>query len=325
MSTSDERLATGDELYDTVIIGGGPAGLTAGMYAARGRMKAIMVESLSVMGQATMTDLIENYPGVDTASGFNLIDSFKKQAVKFGLTSATGTATKISSVKRAGMDVWKVDTDEGSFESLSVIIASGAQPQKLGVPGEMELTGRGVSYCATCDGPFYKNKEVVVIGGGNTAVEESLFLTKFASKVTVIHRRDRLRASKIVQERALAEKKIHFALESVVEEIKGNGKVEAVRIKNLRTGAVSDLACSGVFVFVGWRPNTDFVKGTVAMDENGCIKVDGHMRASLAGIFACGDCTSKLFHQVITACGDGATAAYAAEQYVDELKGIAYK
>lgn len=318
-------MTTNHELYDTVIIGGGPAGLTAGMYAARGRMKALLVESFSVMGQATMTEMIENYPGIEKASGFDIVDSFKKQAVKFGLTCESGTASGISGIKSAGFNAWRVETDNGPFDALSVIVASGAHAQKVGVPGESELTGKGVSYCATCDGPLFRNKEVVVIGGGNTAVEESLFLAKFASKVTVVHRRDRLRASKIVQERAFAEKKINFVWEAVPESIKGAAKVEGISIKNIKTGERSEIACSGVFVFIGWRPNTGFLAGTVDLDEHGSIKVDAAMRTSAPGIFACGDCTSKVFHQVVTACGDGATAAFTAEHYVDELKGVAYK
>ena len=314
-----------NELYDTIIIGGGPAGLTAGMYAARGRMKALLTESFSIMGQATMTEMIENYPGIEKASGFDLIDSFKKQAVRFGLTCQHGTASGIAGINSSGFNAWRVKTDNGSFDALSVIVASGAHPQKIGVPGESELTGKGVSYCATCDGPLFRNKEVVVIGGGNTAVEEALFLAKFAAKVTVVHRRDRLRASKIVQERALAERKINFVWDSVPEVIKGAEKVEGISIKNIKTGEKSDVRCDGVFVFIGWKPNTDFLKDAVDLDEHGSIKVDAAMRSSAPGVFACGDCTSKVFHQVVTACGDGATAAFSAEHYVDELKGVAYK
>lgn len=316
---------TNNELYDVIIIGGGPAGLTAGMYAARGRMNVLLVESLSVMGQATMTEMIENYPGVAKTSGFELVDTFKKQAEGFGLVCRTGTAAGISQVKTGGFDAWRVETDDGVYESLSLIIASGARPQKLGIPGERELTGKGVSYCATCDAPFFRNKEVMVVGGGNTAVEEALFLAKFVSKVTIVHRRDRLRATKIVQERALAEKKIDLVLESVAEEVLGRDKVEGVRVRDLKTGAVSEMRADGVFVFIGWSPNTDFLKGKIELDKHGCVKADAGMATSLPGIFACGDCTAKLLHQVVTACGDGATAAYAAQQYVDELKGVAYK
>lgn len=312
------------ELFDIIIIGGGPAGFTAGMYAARGRMRTLLVESYSVMGQATMTEMIENYPGVDKISGFELVDSFRKQAVKFGLECVGGTATAVSPIKSGAFDAWRVDTDAGSYEALSVIAASGAQPQKIGVPGEKEFLGKGVSYCATCDGPFFRNKEVLVIGGGNTAVEESLFLAKFASKVTIVHRRDRLRATKIVQERAFAEKKISFVFDSVVEEITGDDKVRAVAIKNIKTGANSAISCDGVFVFVGWKPNTDLLNGVVELDKGASIKVDAAMKTSRVGIFACGDCCSKVLHQVVTACGDGATAAHTAQQYVDGLKGEAY-
>ncbi len=316
---------TNSEFYDIIIIGGGPAGFTAGMYAARGRMKTLLIESLSVMGQATMTEMIENYPGVAKASGFDLVDSFKKQAVGFGLNCCTGTVAVIAPIKKGDLGAWRVETDEASHEGLALIIASGARPQALGVPGEKELVGKGVSYCATCDGPFFRNKEVIVVGGGNTAVEESLFLAKFASKVTVVHRRDRLRATKIVQERAFAEKKLYFILGSVVEEILGRDKVEGARVRDLKTGVVSEIRSDGVFVFIGWSPNTDFLKGKSELDEHGCVKVDAGMATSRPGVFACGDCTAKLLHQVVTACGDGATAAHAAQQYVDELKGVAYK
>ena len=314
-----------NELYDIIIIGGGPAGFTAGMYAARGRMKTLLIESFSIMGQATMTEMIENYPGVAKVSGFELVDSFKNQAVGFGLSCNAGTASEISQIKKGGFEAWSVKTDGGAYESLSLIIASGARPQKLGIPGEAELLGKGVSYCATCDGPFFKNKEVIVVGGGNTAVEEALFLAKFASKVTIVHRRDRLRATKIVQERALAEKKIELALESVAETVLGSEKVELARVRNIKTGAVTEIRADGFFVFIGWSPNTDFLKGKLELDGRGCVKVDAGMATSRPGVFACGDCTAKLLHQVVTACGDGATAAYAAQQYVDELKGVAYK
>lgn len=310
---------------DTLIIGGGPAGLTAGIYASRGRMDALMIESFSVMGQATMTDMIENYPGVEKTTGFDLITGFKEQARRFGLKSVEGTVKTVKPVKENGLDIWKAETDTDTYRGLSVIVASGASSKKLGIPGEKEFAGKGVSYCATCDGAFFRNKEVVVVGGGDTAVEEALYLTKFCLKVTLVHRRDRLRATKILQERAMASDKIYFIWNSVMEEIKGSEKVETAVLKNVNTEEISNVPCDGVFVFVGWIPNTDFVKDVVDLDGNGCVIVDGAMNTSSRGIFACGDCCSKVLHQVVTAAGDGATAAFSAQRYVDTLKGTVYK
>ncbi|MFQ5952012.1 MAG: thioredoxin-disulfide reductase [Candidatus Omnitrophota bacterium] len=312
-------------VYDTVIIGGGPAGLTAGLYAARARMNVLLIESLSVMGQATMTDIIENYPGVEKASGFELISTFKKQAVTFGLSTITGTVRGISSKKKEGFTVWTVENENDTYEALSVIVATGAVPQKLDVPGETEFVGRGVSYCATCDAAFFRDKDIVVVGGGDTAVEEAMFLTRFVNKVTLVHRRDRMRAARILQERILANEKVEFAWDSVVEEIRGTDKVEKIKLKNVKTNEASELVCDGVFVFAGWRPNTDFLKGVLELNRKNCIIVDQEMKTSQKGVFACGDCCHKPLHQVVTACGDGAIAAYSAQQYVDELKGIAYK
>jgi len=313
------------KIYDIIIIGGGPAGLTAGLYASRARMDALLVESFAVMGQATMTEFIENYPGVEKATGFDLISTFKKQAQSFGLICTSGTVKNIFSRKEGDATVWQIEDENGIHQSYSIIIASGASSQKLGVPGENEFLGRGVSYCATCDGAFFREKDIVVVGGGDTAVEEALFLTKFGKKVTIVHRRDRLRAAKILQERAFANEKIEFAWDSVVAEIAGKGKVEKVVLKNVKTDKLEELPCDGVFVFVGWNPNTGFAEGTLDRSENGGVIVDTSMKTSQAGVFSCGDCCAKILHQVVTACGDGAVAAYSAQQYVDELKGVAYK
>ncbi|MBD3378935.1 MAG: thioredoxin-disulfide reductase [Candidatus Omnitrophica bacterium] len=312
------------DVYDIVIIGGGPAGLTAGLYAARSKMKTLMIESFSVMGQATMTDLIENYPGIEKTNGFDLITKVKGQAVSFGLECAQGTVTGIGRHSRDGVSVWKISGDGKEYETLSVIAASGAYPRKIGVPGEKEFTGKGVSYCATCDGAFFRGKDILVVGGGNTAVEEALYLTKFGKKVTVVHRRDRLRASGVVQERAFASDKIDFAWNSVVEEIRGGEKVESVLLRNVKTDGMTELACDGVFVFIGWNANTGFLEGVVELDEKGAVLADDEMKTSSEGVFAAGDCRRKVLNQIVTACGDGAVAAYSAEQYVQELKGIAY-
>jgi len=310
-----------EEIYDIIIIGGGPAGLTAGMYAARARMKTLLVESFTVMGEATMTDMIENYPGVISSSGFELVSTFKKQAESFGLVCRQETVKNISNKD----GTWQIEGDEMAASALSLIVASGASPKKMGVSGEKEFLGKGVSYCATCDGAFFKDKDILVVGGGDTAVEEALFLTRFGRKVTIVHRRNRLRAAKILQERAKKSGKIEFVWDSAIEEIYGTSKVEGVKVKNVKTLKVENIPCDGVFVFIGWNPNTGFVKDAVKVDKGGGILTDEDMKTSQKGIFAAGDCRKKLLHQVVTACGDGAVAAYAAGQYVDEIKGIAYK
>jgi len=313
-----------NDVYDIAIIGGGPAGLTAGIYASRARMKTVMVESVSVMGQLTMTDIIENYPGIDSINGYKLVDDMKKQAVSFGMEARMGTVEKIVKSPQNGGAIWKIFYESGEVEALSVIIASGARARNLGVPGEEDLRGKGVSYCATCDGAFFKEKEITVVGGGDTAIEEAVYLTRFASKVNIIHRRDRLRAARILQERAMSNDKINFIWDSVVEEIRGEGKVQGVLLKNVKTGVNTELPCDGVFIFTGWKPNTEFLKGVLDLGDAGYINVDKSMRTDEKAIFACGDCCDKPLYQVVTACGDGAIAADAARKYVEELKGTAY-
>ena len=311
-------------VYDILIIGGGPAGYTAGLYASRGGMNTSLIESLSVMGQATMTEVIENYPGIDSINGFDMIMTFKKQAEKFGLKTLQGTVKKIFRQEKEGLSIWKIEDESGSHEALSVIIATGASPKKLGVPGEAEFAGKGVSYCATCDGAFFKEKDIAVVGGGDTAIEEAIYLTRFGKKVTIIHRRDRLRAAKVIQERAINNGKIDFVLSSVVEEISGSDKVEKIILSNKETAEKRELKADGIFIFVGWHPNTDFVKEVIELDEHNAIIADSAMKTSVKGIFAAGDCCRKVLHQVVTAAGDGAVAAYSAQKYVEELKGTAY-
>ncbi len=313
------------DIYDVVIIGAGPAGLTAGLYAARGRMNVLLLESLTVVGQATTTEMIENYPGIEKTTGPEFIDALKKQVKTFGLECRQGTVKSVSRGKGTDVPTWRVEDENGAHEALSVIIASGAHPRKLEVPGEEELFGKGVSYCATCDGAFFRDKDIVVIGGGDTAVEEALFLTRFAKKVTLIHRRDRLRAAKVLQERAFSNKKMGFVWNSVVEDINGAEKVEKIGVKDIKTDKKADIACDGVFVYVGWHPNTDFVKGLVDLGEKGRIIIDSEMKTSQEGIFAAGDCCKKHLHQIVTACGDGAVAAFSAQRHAEELKGTAYK
>jgi len=312
--------------YDVVIIGGGPAGLTSAIYAGRDRLKTILIESFTVPGQAVVTSDIENYPGLPGAvSGFDLIEKFKKQAKEFGAEFKTDDVKSIKECVENGKKAYIVKLLDGFVKAFSVIIASGARPKKLGIPGEEKFRGKGVSYCAVCDAAFFKNKNITVIGGGNTAVEEALFLTKFASSVTQIHRRERLRATKILQEKAFANKKIKFIWNSSLKEIAGGGKTERVVIKNTKTGKETTLATEGVFVFVGYAPNTEFIKDFLNFDKNGYIITDGEMKTSREGVFACGDVRKKSLRQVVTAAGDGATAAYSARLYIEELEGTSYK
>ncbi|MBU2055990.1 MAG: FAD-dependent oxidoreductase, partial [Proteobacteria bacterium] len=219
---------------------------------------------------------------------------------------------------------WEIAAGEGRYGALAVIIATGANWRRLGVPGEERFIGKGVSFCATCDGPFYKNREIAVVGGGDTAIQEALYLTRFAKKVTVIHRRDRLRAAKILQERAFANEKIAFAWNCVVESVEGLDLVQEVRLKDVKTGATRELPVNGIFIFAGLTPNTSPFRELVHVDAGGYITVDANMQTSVPGIFAAGDCTAKRLRQVVTACGDGATAAFSAQLYVEELKGEAY-
>jgi len=311
--------------YDVIVIGGGPAGLTAAIYASRARLKTLLLESFSVPGQAVITDCIENYPGFpDGTNGFELIEKFKRQAERFGTEFSAGDVKEIEAHKGQGSKGWNVITEGKTYTSLTLIIASGARPKKLDVPGENRLQERGISYCATCDGALYKDKNIVVVGGGDAAVEEALFLTKFAAKVTLIHRRSRLRATKILQERASANKKLEFLWDSVITEIVGEDRVKAVKVKNLKTEKETNFSCEGVFLFVGYEPNTGFLEGFVKLDKNEYIVADDDMNTSKKGIFACGDCRQKSLRQVVTACGDGATAAFSAQRYVEELKGTTY-
>ncbi len=302
---------------DVVIVGGGPAGLTAGIYTSRSRLSTILIEKVTIGGQAAITDIIENYPGFpDGINGFELSQLMMQQAEKFG------TDIRYEEVEMAWSDEnWKfVQTDQNLYKAKALIVATGASPKKLGVPGEKEFMGRGVSYCATCDGAFFKGKRVAVIGGGDSAVEEAVYLTRFASEVFIVHRRDKLRATAILQERAKANPKIKFVWNSVVKEIKGNKSVEGIHLVNRVDGSESFLEVDGVFVFIGLMPETGFI-GEVDKDDAGYIITDVEMRTSVEGIFAAGDCRKKLLRQVSTAVGDGATAAYAAEKYIEEKWG----
>jgi len=315
-----------ENVFDVIIIGGGPGGLTAGLYAARADLKTLCIEGGSTVSQISVTDLVENYPGIDEIGGFELVDRMRSQAGRFGARFTSGDVVSVEKGRVGAIDGWRVKTADNAFTSLAVIVATGADWRRLGVTGEEAFIGKGVSFCATCDGPFYRDREVVVVGGGDTAVQEAIYLTKFAKKVTIVHRRDRLRAAGILRDRALTNEKIQFAWNAVVSEILGDQSVKGVRIKNVRDpGDVREISADGIFIFVGLVPNTKFLEGVVDLDPQGYVMADDHMQTSAKGIFACGDCIRKLLRQVITACGDGATAAVAAQHYVEELKGIAYK
>jgi len=310
-----------ENIYDVAIIGGGPAGLTAALYLCRARMKAVLIERLMCGGQILIADMIENYPGFPHGvKGPDLAEHFEKQALHCGLKLEYGEVCGIVQ-KKTEKEPFTVELAGGkNVHALSVIIATGADWNKLNIPGEKELTGRGVSYCATCDGPMCNGKEVVVVGGGDTAIGEAVFLTKFAHKVTIVHRRDKLRATKIIQERAAENKKIAMCLNSVPVEILGKSKVEGVKVRDVKTGQEKTIRADAVFVLIGLKPNSGPVKYIVKTDDNGCVITDEDMNTSVDGIFACGDVRKKLLRQIVTAAGDGATAAFNAEAYVECVK-----
>jgi len=311
---------------DVIIIGAGPAGLTASIYTSRAGLKTLVLESVSKASQVSVTDRIENYPGFpEGISGIELAEKFRAQAKGLGVEFASGDVSNITRAKDKTENSWQVVVDNDTHKALSVIIASGARPMELGVEGEKRLQGKGVSYCAVCDGPFFKDKNVVVVGGGDTAIDEALFLANLARKVTIIHRRGMLRATKILQDRVLSNNKIDIRWDSVLEEIKGDQRVEGVCIKDLKKGDRTDLNTDGVFIFVGYAPNTSFAENVVKLTEKGHVIVDKRMWTSQKGIFACGDCRDTDFRQVVTACGDGAHAADSACEYVEKTKGIEYK
>ncbi len=308
---------------DVIIVGGGPAGLTAAIYNSRAGMNVLMIEKLAAGGQIFITAEVENYPGIDMISGPELSIAMENQAKKFGTRIEYDEVLKIED---GPGDCKTVHTAAGKqYKAGAVIISTGAKYKEAGIKGEEFFRGKGVSNCATCDGAFFKNQEVAVIGGGETAVEEGEYLTRFASKVHIIHRRDRLRATKSAQEKALKNGKINIIFDTIVEEIAGLGGVEKVFIKNLKTGIISEMPVKGVFVFVGLDPNTSFLRGYLDMDQYGYIRTDASMKTSRKGVFACGDCIVKELRQVVTAAGDGAVASYSAQQYVDRIKGCEYK
>ncbi|MFO7772907.1 MAG: thioredoxin-disulfide reductase [Dehalococcoidia bacterium] len=299
--------------YQVIIIGGGPAGLTAGLYCARSRLDILLVEKGIIGGQITNAERVENYPGFPRGiTGLQLGQLIYEQATGHGLETVLADVARVVPGQRHNL----VSTSEGDFISESIIIASGSQYRKLGVPGEDKFVGRGISYCATCDGPLFRDKAVAVVGGGDAAITEALYLSKFASSVKVIHRRSQLRASKILQERAAAEPKIEFIWDAVVAEIEGDGVIRQVSLKNTKDARISVLELAGVFVAIGSEPNSGQWQGLLPLDEGGYIITNEVMETEIPGIFAAGDVRHNSARQAITAAGDGATAAVAAERFL---------
>jgi len=299
--------------YEVVIIGGGPAGLSAGIYAARARLNTLLVERALFGGQISNAEQVENYPGFpDGITGYELGQRMEKQATKFGLTALMAEVTGVDFSKEPKL----IKTTEGDFTARAVILAMGSERSKLGVPGEAEFTGKGVSYCATCDAAFFADQKVAVLGGGNSAINEALQLTKFATKVIVIHRRHELRATRILQEKALAEPKIEFQWDTVVEEIQGDSVVKRLKLNNVVTGEKSTLEVAGVFVAIGQQPGTGFLVSVLPLDEYGYVVTNDKMETVVPGVFAAGDIRRTSIRQSITAAGDGATAAVYAERYL---------
>jgi thioredoxin reductase (NADPH) len=302
-----------------VIIGSGPAGLTAALYTARANLAPVVIAGPQFGGQVALTHEIENYPGFLGGSGPDLIEVMKQQAEKFGARIDMDVALSVDLAKGSP---FTVKTGNGQYEADALIVTSGASPRLLNIPGEQELTGRGVSYCGTCDGFFFRGKKIVVVGGGDSAIKEALFLTKYATHIDIIHRRDSLRAEATLQERAFASEKINFVWNTVVEEIKGsNGKVESVRLRNVVTGETRDYPTEGVFIFIGHDPNNTLFQGQLKMDEHGYVITDNMTRTSAEGVFAGGEIQDPLWKQVATSVGQGCAAAMAAEQWLAAREG----
>jgi thioredoxin reductase (NADPH) len=301
-----------------LILGSGPAGFSAALYAARADLNPVVLTGMELGGQVSLTYIVENYPGFpEGIGGQQLVELFQKQAERFGARVEFDTATKVDLSQRP----FRVTTYNATYLADALIIATGATPRHLNVPGEKELTGRGVSYCATCDGWFFKEKDVIVVGGGDSALEEGIFLTRYARSVRIVHRRDELRAGPILQRRAMDNPKISFIWNTVVEEIKGQEAVEAVRMKNLVTGEECVEPVDGVFIFIGHTPNTELFRGVLDMDEMGYIKTDRYYRTNIPGVFAAGEAADPHFRQVITSAGMGAAAAMQAGHFLDETVG----
>ncbi|MCZ7551124.1 MAG: thioredoxin-disulfide reductase [Anaerolineales bacterium] len=299
-----------------LILGTGPAGLSAALYAARAELSPVVLTGMQHGGQVSLTYIVENYPGFpDGVSGTEMTELFQKQAEKFGAILEYDTATRVNLSQRP----FRVETYNTTYLADTLIVTTGATPRHLEIPGERELTGRGVSYCATCDGWFFKGKEVVVVGGGDSAVEEAIFLTRFANTVTIVHRRDELRAGAILQERAFGNPKIKFIWDSVLTEIVGKDAVKSIRIKNVQSGAEQEFQTDGVFIFIGHTPNTELFDGQLEMDSAGYIVTDKLMHTNIPGVFAAGEAADPVYRQVVTSAGMGAAAAIQANHYLDDL------
>lgn len=310
-------IESGDKLVKVLILGSGPAGLSAALYAARAELKPLVITGMELGGQAALTHTIENYPGFpDGVGGSQLGELFQKQAERFGAQVEFDTATSVDLSQRP----FRVVTYNREYLAETLIISTGASPNHLKVPGEIELTGRGVSWCATCDGWFFKDKNVVVVGGGDSAMEEGLFLTRYANQVTVVHRRDSLRAGAILQNRAMSNPKVSFIWNSVVTNMLGKDKLEAVRLKNVVSGEVSQVATDGVFIFIGHTPNTQLFKDQLDMDEGGYIKTNMLMETNVPGVYAAGEAADPNYRQVVTSAGMGAAAAMQAVRYLESVE-----
>ena len=311
--------SSGDvEQVRVLVIGSGPAGLTAALYAARADLEPVVLTGMEHGGQVSLTYTVENYPGFpDGIGGQEMVDLFQKQAERFGARLEFDSATEVDLSQRP----FRVKTFNKEYLTEALIIASGATPRHLNVPGENELTGRGVSYCATCDGWFFKDKDVFVVGGGDSALEESIFLTRYAKSITVVHRRNELRAGPILQKRAVENSKISFLFDAVVTEIVGKDAVKAVRLKNVKTNEEFERAADGIFIFIGHDPNTQLFQGQLEMDELGYLKVDPLMKTNVPGVFVGGEAGDPHFRQVITSAGMGAAAAMQAGRFLDEHVG----
>jgi thioredoxin reductase (NADPH) len=301
--------------FDVVVIGAGPAGLASAIYASRAKLNVVVIDKGIVPGgQIATTSLVEDYPGIEKISGEGLGESMKRAAESFGAIIKLGEIVK--SIKDNGK-LKEIETSKGKYSAKAVIFATGARYKKLNVPGEGKFFGKGVSFCAVCDAPFFKDKNVVVIGGGNSAVEEAIYLTKFASRVTLMHRRDKLKADKVIQDRAFANSKISYLWDSETLEVLGNEKLMGLRIKNTKTNAISDVQCDGVFVYVGMEPSFELVMGLADLDGQGYVMTNERMETRTKGLYAAGDVRKSPFKQAITASGDGAIAAHEAEKFIE--------
>lgn len=305
--------------YDVVILGSGPAGLTAAIYTSRARLKTLTLTGSIPGGQLMLTSEVENFPGFPKGIyGPQLMTQMREQAGRFGANIVDDSATQVDFKHQP----FRVLTTDNEYEATVVIVATGASPRKLGVKGEEEFGGKGISYCATCDGPFFRGEDLIVVGGGDSAMEEAIFLTKFAKSVQVVHRRDKLRASKILQDHAMPNPKIRFRWNTVIKEINGDGKVNSVILKNVQNGEEEEVKCGGVFVAIGHEPNTSIFKGQVELDKQGYIKVRDHTKTSVEGVFAAGDVHDSKYRQAVTAAGLGCMAALDAEKYLQEKYNI---